>query len=49
MENRHRDALRSIYQADDGLRRDGREPEVFHLRHPGGMAQEIGGSVDDRR
>lgn len=41
MENRHEDALRRINQADSGLSRDGREPEAFHLRHPGGMERRI--------
>src|SRR5687767_3278161 len=41
MENWHRDALRRIYQADNSLRRDGREPETFHLEHTGGMQSHI--------
>src|SRR4051812_34937523 len=41
VENRHRDALRRIYQADDALRREGKEPELFRLVHSGGMGREI--------
>lgn len=41
MENRHRDALRRILQADAALSRDGLEPRPFHLMALGGMRRVI--------
>lgn len=41
MENRHLDALRRIYQADQSLSREGREHQAFHLRHAGGMESHV--------
>ncbi len=41
MEARHEDALRRIYQADKALGDEGHEPELFHLRHSGGMQRHI--------
>ncbi len=40
MENRHRDALRRIAEADDMWSKDGHEPVAFHLV-PRGMRKEI--------
>lgn len=36
VEDRHRSALRRIYQADRMLADDGREPSLFHLMYTGG-------------
>lgn len=41
VENRHRQTLFRILQADESLQRDGREPEAFHLRRSGGMKQQV--------
>jgi hypothetical protein len=41
VDNRHRDALRRIGQADAQLQREGREPDTFHLQHEGGMRRSI--------
>ena len=41
MEPRQEDALRRIYQADRVQADSGKEPELFHLRHSGGMRRSI--------
>ena len=41
MENRHRDALHRILQADATLSRNGREPRPFYLMALGGMGRAI--------
>lgn len=41
MENRHKDALRRIAQADAMWSKDGHEPVVFHLIPRGGMQRQV--------